>query len=274
MTKAYQPYWPETVIFWGAGATRPLNMKTTGELANILLKLSGILDENAQARLRPWINQLFPEIPQQTKDELWALLTVIDADQEAAVEFEKAKRILQFGDKRVKDLKRLYDWQAVKKVIGRCPGVQEGHMNLQDLYNLLDMHIQSQKGLNVNGDFINLDRLIAARRTVDMLTQLIHAMGYQGLCQSQNIRREYLRYYQFAKILAKLMVEEGLERYHSNEYDINDRRFYLFSYAVLSMNWDPLFLWLIFNAHKEINESATRPFIGTPAQPMKLFRGC
>ncbi|OLN24121.1 hypothetical protein BTO30_01530 [Domibacillus antri] len=36
------------------------------------------------------------------------------------------------------------------------------------------------------------------------------------------------------------------------------------------MNWDPIFLWLIFNAHKELNDQRDS-FIGDSPQPMKLF---
>ncbi|MBE1555394.1 hypothetical protein H4683_002499 [Filibacter limicola] len=51
---------------------------------------------------------------------------------------------------------------------------------------------------------------------------------------------------------------------------MKDRDFYLFSYAVISMNWDPIFLWLIFNAHKELNDECP-PYIGDSPAPMKLF---
>ncbi|MED1421488.1 hypothetical protein [Bacillus smithii] len=64
-------------------------------------------------------------------------------------------------------------------------------------------------------------------------------------------------------------VEERLRKV--NQFRYNDRNFYLFSYAVISMNWDPLLLWLIFNAHREMNESGIKPYIGISPQPVKLF---
>lgn len=45
----------------------------------------------------------------------------------------------------------------------------------------------------------------------------------------------------------------------------------MFSYAVISMNWDPVLLWYIFNAHKEVNDSNIGPNIGQPKMPLKLF---
>ncbi|MFT8872853.1 MAG: hypothetical protein ABF868_11255 [Sporolactobacillus sp.] len=64
------------------------------------------------------------------------------------------------------------------------------------------------------------------------------------------------------------MIDKELKR---KEYGYGSRKFYMFSYAVISMNWDPLLLWLIFNAHKEKNDSSFRPNLGIPPRPMKLF---
>lgn len=265
----YEPYWPENVIFWGAGATHPLNMKSTAEIGNALSDLAGLTEAGEKpADLKANIRKALPDISENVLNELHALLVIIDSDHRQDNISEYA-RILRFKSQRLDNLQRLYDWHAVKLVIERCPKLDGNKINLQDLYNLIDMHIKSQRGLEIRNEFVTLDRLIAARRTVDMLSQVFHAVGFCQLLEEDSYRKIYKQYYQFAKILAKLMTEEGLEK--KNDYAINNREFYLFSYAVISMNWDPLLLWLIFNAHKEANDSKLRPYIGTPPQPMKLF---
>ncbi|MCO7176443.1 hypothetical protein ACFP7A_11350 [Sporolactobacillus kofuensis] len=258
----YNPYWPETVIFWGAGATKPLNMKTTKELGQLFQTLAAVVDSDVHS-LMSAVEQAFPDAKEQVRTELGALLKLIDTtffDQE-----EEAMNVLKIPKTRAQHLQMLYDWQAVKLVIKRCP---RHPFSLEDLYNLLDLHIQVQKGIDVEGQFITLDRLIAARRTLDMLTQLIHAIGYAQLLQDPKTKSLYQHYHQFAMTLARRMMEEGVQR-ADRTVPFDDRRFYLFSYAVISMNWDPIFLWLIFNAHNVVNHRS--PNIGSPSQPMKLF---
>ncbi|WP_152525322.1 hypothetical protein [Sporolactobacillus laevolacticus] len=263
----YRPYWPETVIFWGAGTTKPLHMKTTKDLGRAFQALAEASDGEKEKKIRNAIDEVLPKANEQIRSEMCALLKLIDSDFQ--VQDEEAMRILEIPETRARHLKRLYDWRAVKLVIERCPRNQDHQFSLDDLYNLLDVHIQSQKGIEVEERFITLDRLISARRTLDMLTQLMHAIGYTELIHNPETLPLYQHYHQFAKLLAERMTDEGLLR--ATETDFDERRFYLFSYAVISMNWDPIFLWLIFNAHKELNSKKECPSIGSPPQPMKLF---
>jgi hypothetical protein len=43
--------------------------------------------------------------------------------------------------KRIVDLRLTYDWPALKSVVSICPGSATGKFKLNDLFNLLDMHI-------------------------------------------------------------------------------------------------------------------------------------
>lgn len=268
----YRPYWPETIIFWGAGATIPLGMKTTEGIGEALYQLSGLKhgQEDDCVDLIATIRKSISDATAEVQHELEALLTIIDSGEKSATKRKAAMHVLCINEDRAERLSTLYDWYAVKKVMERCPGVAANDaLELQDLYNLLDMHIKSQGGMEINGEFISSDRLIAARRTVDMLVQLFHTINYKKILRDKDKKEVYKKYYKFAQILADRMKKEGLER--AGKYSINTRDFYMFSYAVISMNWDPLLLWLIFNAHKEANHSSLRPHIGTPPQPMKLF---
>ncbi|BBN98227.1 hypothetical protein [Sporolactobacillus terrae] len=261
--KNYTPYWPKIVIFWGAGTTQPLNIKTTSELGQIFQTLA-----EHNKNLRAAIDQTLPEAEEQVRRELDALLKLInfeDPDGE-----QTASEVLGIPKARAHHLQMLYDWNAVKLAIERCPRNSEHHFSLDDLFNLLDLHIHAHQGIEVGDRFITLDRLIAARRTLLMLTQLIHAVGYQKLLHDQKLRLRYRQYHQFTSILAERMHEEGLSR-AAKGISLDDRAFYLFSYAVVSMNWDPLLLWLIFNSNKEQNVAAAAEKIGKYGEPMKLF---
>lgn len=266
--ESYNPYWPETVIFWGAGATQPLGIMMTNDLIKILYRLTG-LGPSTEGNIT-CVQQALLDAESEVQNELEALLTIIDRNASRKQKMDAAI-VLKITTERSENLGRLYDWDAVIRVLERCPGVaekDEDKIALQDLYNLLDMHIKSQNGLEVNGYFIPPDRLIAARRTVDMLIQLIHTINYRNMLKDDRKRRIYSQYYEFTKLLADRMIDEGLNR---EEYGYDSRKFYMFSYAVISMNWDPLLLWLIFNAHKEKNDSSFRPNLEIPPRPMKLF---
>ncbi|MCM3056218.1 hypothetical protein [Caldibacillus thermoamylovorans] len=260
-----QFYWPETVIFLGAGATASLGIQMTSGIGDSLYKLS---DEYANKSLRERVKEVFSHAESDVQKSIENLLIVLDYNNRVDEETYKASCYeLGLSRKRLKELQTIYDWEAVKKIIRRCPRNKENKINLQDLYNLIDMNIQSGTGLYVDAEFIRPERLLPARNTLNMLTSLIHAEGYRNLIN--NNMSTYEQYYGFARILAKLMQEEGIERVE--KYPIDSRRFYMFSYAVISMNWDPIFLWLLFNAHREKNNSGEVPHIGNPPAPMKLF---
>jgi hypothetical protein len=75
-------------------------------------------------------------------------------------------------------------------------------------------------------------------------------------------------YARFCDVLGQLMQDEGLR--FAAAHRIDRRHFYLFSYAVISMNFDPILLWLLFNSHKHLND-ANPPHVGAPAAPMRLL---
>ncbi|MGG4012962.1 hypothetical protein [Bacillus smithii] len=263
MKNSYEPYWPENVIFWGSGATAPLGMQTTFKIGETLFCLSKDHEMSLDERL----NRVFPSVNDAIKKQFDALLALLSNREDS--ERQKAAELLGFSEARVSEICNLYDWDTLKLVIKRCPQ-ENGQLQLQDVYNLLDMHIQSGNGFyGMDQTFIRPEKLIMARRTLDMLVITFHKIGYQQLLVDPEKKKVYRQYYEFAKVLAEFMIEEGLMK--EKQFRYNDRNFYLFSYAVVSMNWDPLLLWLIFNAHREMNESEMKPYIGIPPQPMKLF---
>lgn len=259
--KSFQPFWPETVIFWGAGATASLGIKTTEQLARVIFRLAGI---NGKRQVQQRVKDEFPQADERVRAELAALLVLLGEDGDR----DEAMRTLRFSKKRVSELKRLYNWTVTREVMRRCPGVHNGHFSLQDCYNLIDLHIKSGQGFAVNGRFIQPEELIVARRTLNMLIGIVHALDYRALLRHR--RNEICQYFQFAYILGQLMQQEGKERARHN-VPLTERQFYLFSYAVISMNWDPLLLWFLFNAHRELNHSYSAVPIDRFGNRLKLF---
>ncbi len=172
-------------------------------------------------------------------------------------------------------LRGQYDWDCLRQVIRICPTTENYSNFLRDLFNILDMHILAGKGFHVppNGDsadeevtFLTPSRLPAARNALAMLVGLMfHAAWRRSRTDKTQELETYAR---FCDVLAQLMQEEGLR--FAGPHEIDSRQFYLFSYAVISLNFDPILPWLRFNSHKDLNEAGP-PYVGTPTAPMKLF---
>lgn len=274
----YRPIWPETVIFWGAGATRALNIHTTNELGQAIYFLA----ENGKS-LGARVHDGFSRDPAAAN--VVDLLIILGDDDEGRADFPSpvqaqalARQFPLLSEderkRRGRELQSTYDWGTLRQVVHVCPGHDARSFKLQDLFNLLDMHIQSHHGFYVysgNGTgqrFVPSEALVVARNALVMLIGLLHFFDYQRtLRQNNDILQQYIS---FAETLTRLMQEEGL-RFYRQGHRIDGRQFYLFSYALISMNWDPIMLWLIFNAHKKANRSVQTPSIDDPAVPLKMY---
>jgi len=251
--ESYNPIWPETLIFLGAGATASIGMPTTGKIAELLYKLSSS-DGNLASR----VESVFKDKTFQKEiGDFFEQLNDIENNNQTG--------------KYSKNLRNNYSWATLKSLISICPGESEKDFKLLDLFNIIDLHLNNGQGFhtpNAEGEkvFIDLNSLRKARNTLKLLINLIFAYKYQ--LALKNNRNTIDKYAQFADILAEMMLDEG-EYFSSQNYSLDKRKFYLFSYAVISMNWDPLFLWYIFNAHKKKNDSPLK--IGESGVELKLF---
>lgn len=274
--QTYSPVWPETVIFWGAGASMPLGFQSTDNQAKVIGKLA-TKDKDIKDRVADVFDD---ESVRQVADLLILLGDECGRKHRPLSTSEKEAAARQFPDLteenqalRTHELRSQYDWMTLRHLIRACPGHSvENGLKLQDLFNLIDMHMQSGHGFHVldgsKSQFVSPQELAPARNALVMLIQLMFFHDYHRLlCNKREVLEQYV---DFADILAKLMQEEGL-RFIREDFKLEDRNFYLFSYAVVSTNWDPLLLWLVFNAHRKVNEPRIVPYIGAPAIPMKLF---
>ena len=171
--------------------------------------------------------------------------------------------------RRIVELCTLYDWPALKRVVGVCPATQNGDIDLVDLFNILDMHIRSDHGFHVKDDvFLAPRRLLAARNALRML---LCAMFYVDWHYACNEKREDIRlHYEFAEALAQRMQRRGLKLADEVD-DFDDRKFYMGDVSFASMNYDPIALWCQFVANRNLNQSSTTPHIGYPARRLKIF---
>lgn len=276
--KSYKPIWPETVIFWGAGATRALNMHTTDELGQAIYCLAQqekSLQERVQAAFGlPGISDCVGDLLLILGDDEGAAAAFPSSVQQEALQRQfcdlTAEKLIQRG----RELRYTYDWGTLKQLVHICPGHNASSFRLQDLFNLLDMHIVSRHGFHVYGSqgadprFVTTESLVLARNALIMLIGLLHFHAYhKTLLQEMAVYQQYIG---FAEILAQLMQAEG-QRFFSAGHTLSDRRFYLFSYAVIHMNWDTILLWLIFNAHRKLNHAGNRLLIDNLVVSLELF---
>lgn len=213
-------YWPETVILWGAGATKSLGLHATKELIKLILRIS---------------NNDFSFLEGK--------------DKKLADDFKKL-----VTEDLIKDpkLSRIYDLKALNIIIST-----NDKFNMHDLFTMLDQLIENNMGFNAFCDgrrqFLRVERIKAAKRCLILLIEELERLSIQkvpGYVDKDKVQP----YYEFAKILTELMIEES-KAFESRGYKRDTRRFYLYSYAIISFNWDPVIVWNIFNVHKEKNKN-------------------
>jgi hypothetical protein len=78
------------------------------------------------------------------------------------------------------------------------------------------------------------------------------------------------KYCDFASVLARRMQNKGIDlALQDNRLD--QPMFYKGDVSFVSLNYDPIALWVQFNANRELNQSASVPHIGSPAVPLHVF---
>ena len=170
---------------------------------------------------------------------------------------------------RIVTLRTLYDWPALKAIINVCPGAQSDRFQLNDLFNVLDMHGQSGHGFRVKeGEFLTPQRVLSARNALKML---LHTMFYIDWQYSREANKGVLEHhYDFAKALGRRMRRQGLEL-AGNKTPFDSRNFYMGDVSFASFNYDPIALWCQFVANRDLNKCADVPHIGCPASRLQIF---
>jgi hypothetical protein len=276
---------PQNVIFWGAGATAALGIRTTAQQANFIQRLTGastpreplkerVREALGSIDLEPWHSALFDLITfLGDSDSAYGSIDRIDSEQ-----LEAMRRNWGQGsdDKALRDrvieLRLTYDWPALKSVVTVCPGGSTDKFQINDLFNLLDMHIAPKFGFSAPGskkevEFFDAGRLIGAKNALLMILIASFYIDYMACIRSQ---RGFLgKYYDFAFLLGCRMQRRGLDL--ASRYQLNQPEFYQGDVGFVSLNYDPIALWAQFLANRELNKSATVSHVGSPAVPIHLY---
>ena len=286
-----KPYWPKTVIIIGAGSTAQLGSPVTAKQGK-LFKVLG--QDETQKSLAKRVEEAFysPNHHQFIIDLLCCLGDKLESNLYDFTEKEKVatKRLFPDleGKKRldlVRQLREIYDWDALKKIIQIVPGfnTNEEFTNdadfLRDLFNVIDLHIHDGHGFyaplsdedsSLNHQykyFIPAQRLHNARTCMLMLINLFFFCKYQDMLVQQDKRDKFLEYSEFVKSISLVIQKEAVNKYSPET--ANSREYYLFPYSIISFNYDPIWLWLYFYNQKKINDNSR--YVGIPAKPIKLF---
>ena len=166
----------ETVIFWGAGATASIGLRTTQKQANAVRHL--VYAESSQALPNRVTKALAKSIA--WVNPFTDLLLVLGDDTDKIHHISPAARNAMsrhWGDtsdesldERVHELRAIFDWPALKAVVRACPGFENGvRFQLQDVLNLIDLHATSFHGFPSHDQFLSPDRLVAARRALQLV---------------------------------------------------------------------------------------------------------
>lgn len=269
----------KTLFFWGAGATAVIGQPTTAIQAKYLKKLAAGV-EPLEQRVRKALGKVSVDWETHLSDLLHILgdtgsdsvpmeIFSVTAVATAAMKRHWTDPADSAVETRIRELRSLFDWPALKEIIRICPGFGEGEgFQLSDLFNILDMHIQSGHGFRTNNDhFIQHSRILAARKALEMLLHTLFYIDWQGARSKKAPELE--KYHQFARILAEHHQVQGIAQL-ANGSKTDTREFYLADIAFVSLNYDPICLWTQFIANKECNENYP-PHVDIPRVPLAIF---
>lgn len=270
---------PETILFVGAGATAALSMPTTQDQAQLLWRIcdcgenDSALIEDATKGSNCFGNQ---------GKAICELLKVLDGgarnDRDAAESklLESAFPGVDKGaaDKLVRNLRRRYDYAALKLVAKakKNSEAEESRENfLQEVFTAIDACIHDGRGCTVYAGkeeiFLAKERLEAARQALILIINTMFACAWRRQTDGRN--PALARYEGFFQALARTMLNEG-KRFFESGCAANCPEFYQFSYSVVTTNFEPLFLWFIWQGHKDVNNGGEFR-IGEPGRMLKLM---
>jgi hypothetical protein len=283
---------PKNVIFWGAGATAKLGIRTTDRQAKFIRYITGA---NAGDKpLKKRITQaLGPKVSQRWHSALFDLITILGDRNEnyARIDFihDQQVRAMRLNWEknarrsdlisRIIELRLFYDWPALKSLVSICPGSSTGAFRLNDLFNLLDLHIPLGFGVRAPGpsdsatrssqeQFFDARRLIGAKNALRMILIASFYIDYQECIR---LKRHVLKqYHDFMTVLGRRMQQQGVNL-AARKHRLDEPKFYQGDVGFVSLNYDPIALWLQFNAHRQLKKSAGVPRIGSQRVPLHLF---
>jgi hypothetical protein len=279
---------PRNLIFWGAGATAELGIRTTAEQAAFVRKLVGVGEATLERRVADALLNRVNDTS-QWRAALYDLLAIlgdakkcftrIDHIDDCALDAMRRNWSLNpdEDDDRLRDrivgLRLFYDWPALKEIVKICPANGTDAFRLNDLFNIIDMHLNfgvRSTILDSDGKSIFLDsrRLVGARKSLNLILIALFHIDYQAcLASPNNLLRQY---YEFAVQIGRRMQQEAL-RLADEGCQLDVPEFYQGDLGFVSLNYDPIGLWVQFIANRHLNQNCQPPHIGSPAVPLHIY---
>ena len=267
----------KTVVFWGAGATASLGIRTTQEQSKFICDLAQPKGTSLEDRVgnalqdkavAPW-DAAFRDLLTILGDarSVEKATEVSDSEIEA-MQRHRAPAGPAEMRRRVLHLRAAYDWPALKEIINACPGAgadNEG-FKINDLFNIMDLHDQSGHGFHADGSFLTPQQVGSAKSALKMLLQAMFFIDWQVAREDKG--GHLALHYDFAHILGRRMQRAGVER---SDQLYESPEFYLGDVSFVSMNYDPIGLWCQTVANRILNKSPAVPHIGNPARNLEVF---
>ena len=253
---------PETVLFIGAGATAQLGMPQTESQSKFFRALaepeqgktledafSGCDFENRDLE----VMIAFIHFLGDNLEKDWYIVDDEDMENARVVFGDNDEKLLR---SRIMELRREYDWNALKQIIKVCPHDNVDDNLMRDVYSMIDMKLRDKQGIKVatkNDDFVLIEpgRLPKARNCLILFTNILFANAWYRLSRGKNAE-QFQKYVAFIETLARMMQKEG-GRFADKYGDFTKPAFYNFSNAIITLNFETVFLWLLFNANRKMN---------------------
>jgi hypothetical protein len=267
-----------TVIFWGAGATTELGMRMTDQQGKFISGLTGADFDTGYASLPERVSRaLGKSVDNYWHRTLFDLINILGDGEDSSLGIHVIEqhhlvamaRHWKSGANedelrgRIMALRLIYDWPALKDVVRICPGVRSDKFKINDLFNLMDMHIPLGHGFKADeGRFLDHRRLLGAKAALKMLLHAMFYIDYQACLQDKRSILE--KYYDFASTLGKRMQYAGQK--FSDGFD--RATFIRGDVSFVSLNYDPIGLWTQFVANRDLNHSPAVPNVGNPSGPL------
>lgn len=268
----------ETVLFIGAGATATLGMPQSDLQSKIFRALAGRLSTDSLEDILAdsKTEKIFGKSPAFKGRDLEVMAAFIrflgdnlEKDCNVVDDEDLRNGRIVFGEdadesllkSRIIELRHEYDWNALKQIIQVCPYDEVEDNLIRDIYTMIDMKLRDRQGITVsrkNEDgptdvIIEPNRLPKARNCLVLFTCILFANAWYGLCRGENAEA-FQKYVNFMESLARLMQKEG-GRLADKGHEFKTPAFYRFSNAIISLNFETVFLWLLFNANREVNHA-------------------
>ena len=276
----------ETLIFWGAGATRDLGIRTTEDQGKFFQTL---INNDQLKDLKDRVNEaLGDEVSKELKNALYELLMILGDDENNKKKIDSySKEQIRIGKKnwdvseedvssQILTMRIFYDWPALKALLRISPGIENKNFKINDLFNIIDMHSLAGFGVRARETgndnervFLDNRRLVGAKNMLRMLLGAVFYIDYQNSIQSRTKKEKIKDYISFFEILGRCAQNDGLELAHQEKF--SSSIYYKTKVNFISLNYDPLALWFQFIANRKLNSEESPPHVGYPAVPIQLF---